>query len=78
MSEVIAVEQMKQCISKIERLEQEKSDLMADIKLVYDEAKSHGFDVKIIKQIIKLKRADKNKLAEEEAILDLYREALGL
>jgi len=78
MSEVIAKEQLAQFISRIERLEAEKSDLAEDIKEIYDEAKGTGFDVKIMRQIIKIKRQDKAKLAEQEAILDLYRQALGL
>lgn len=78
MSEVIAKEQLAQFISRIERLENEKSDLAEDIKEIYDEAKGTGFDVKIMRQIIKIKKQDKAKLAEQEAILDLYRQALGL
>jgi uncharacterized protein (UPF0335 family) len=78
MSEVIAKEQLAQFISRIERLEAEKSDLAEDIKEIYDEAKGTGFDVKIMRQIVKIKKQDKAKLAEQEAILDLYRQALGL
>lgn len=78
MSEVIAKEQLAQFISRIERLENEKSDLAEDIKEIYDEAKGTGFDVKIMRQIIRIKKQDKAKLAEQEAILDLYRQALGL
>ena len=78
MSEVIAKEQLAHFISRIERLENEKSDLAEDIKEIYDEAKGTGFDVKIMRQIIKIKKQDKAKLAEQEAILDLYRQALGL
>ena len=78
MSEVIAKEQLAQFISRIERLENEKSDLAEDIKEIYDEAKGTGFDVKIMRQIIRIKKQDQAKLAEQEAILDLYRQALGL
>ena len=78
MSEVIAKEQLVQFINRIEKLENEKSDLAEDIKEIYLEAKGNGFDVRIMKQIIKIKKQDKAKLAEQEAILDLYRQALGL
>ena len=78
MSEVIAKEQLVQFINRVEKLEKEKSDLAEDIKEIYLEAKGNGFDVKIMKQIIKIKKQDKAKLAEQEAILDLYRQALGL
>jgi uncharacterized protein (UPF0335 family) len=78
MAEVIAKEHLVQFISRIERLEQEKSDLAEDIKEIFAEAKSNGFDTKIMKQILKLKKLDKAKLAEEEAILELYRQALDL
>ena len=78
MSEVIAKEHLAQFISRIERLEQEKSELAEDIKEIYAEAKNNGFDVKIMRQIIKIKKQDQAKLAEHEAILDLYRQALGI
>ncbi|MGI4775952.1 MAG: DUF2312 domain-containing protein [Janthinobacterium lividum] len=78
MSEVIAKEQLVQFVSRIERLEIEKADLVEDIKEIFAEAKSTGFDTKIMKQIIRLKKLDKAKLAEEEAILELYRQALDL
>ena len=78
MSEVIAVDQLKQYISKIERLESDKADISDDIKQVYDEAKANGFDTKIMKKVVRLKRMDRDSLAEEEAILDLYRSALEI
>ena len=78
MSEVIAVDQLKQYISKIERLESDKADISDDINQVYDEAKANGFDTKIMKKVVRLKRMDRDSLAEEEAILDLYRSALEI
>jgi uncharacterized protein (UPF0335 family) len=78
MTEVIAIEQLKQYISKIEKLEYSKLELAEDIKEVFAEAKANGFDVKTMKQVLKLKKLDKNKLAEQEAILELYRQALDL
>jgi uncharacterized protein (UPF0335 family) len=76
MAEIVAKGQLKQYIDRIERLETEKSALLDDIKQVFDEAKANGFDVKTMKQIIKLRKLDKNKLAEQDAILELYRQAL--
>lgn len=76
MTDVISKEQLKQYIDRIERLETEKTDLQDDIKQVFDEAKSNGFDVKAMRQVIRLKKLDKNKLAEQDAMIELYREAL--
>lgn len=78
MSEIIAIDQLKQYMSRIERLEIEKANAADDMKQVFDEAKANGFDVKIMKQVLRLKKLDKNKLAEQEAILDLYRQALDI
>ena len=78
MTEVIAVEQLRQYIARIERLEQDKAALQEDLKEVYDEAKANGFDTKIMKQVLKLKKLDRNKLAEQETILELYRQALEI
>lgn len=78
MSEIVAAEQLKQYFSRIERLESEKAELSDDIKQVFDEAKANGFDTKIMKQVLKLKKLDKNKLAEQDALLDLYRSAINL
>jgi len=78
MTEVIAPEQLRQYISRIERLESDKADIADDIKQVFDEAKANGFDTKIMKQVIKLKKLDKASLAKQEAILDLYRAALEI
>lgn len=78
MSEVIAKEQLEQYINKIERLEQEKSELAEEVKNIFQDASSHGFDIKAMKTILKLKKLDKAKLAEQDALLDLYRQALGI
>ncbi|MEM6338591.1 MAG: DUF2312 domain-containing protein [Pseudomonadota bacterium] len=78
MSEVIAADQLKQYVSRIERLESDKADIVDDIKQVFDEAKANGFDTKVMKQVMKLKKLDKDSLAEQEAILDLYRAALDV
>jgi uncharacterized protein (UPF0335 family) len=76
MTEIVAKDQLKQYIDRVERLESEKTALLDDIKQVFDEAKANGFDVKTMKQIVKLRKLDKNKLAEQDAILELYRQAL--
>lgn len=76
MSEIVAKDQLKQYIDRIEKLETEKSELLDDIKQVFDEAKANGFDVKTMRQVIRLRKLNKNKLAEQDAILELYRQAL--
>jgi len=76
MSEIVAKEQLKQYIIRVERLEADKTILLDDIKQVFDEAKANGFDVKTMKKLVQLRKLDKNKLAEQEAILELYRQAL--
>ncbi len=78
MNEVIAADQLKQYIDRIERLESDKADISDDIKQVFDEAKANGFDTKIMKQVLKIKKMDKDSLAEQETVLELYRSALGL
>ncbi|ADE29621.1 GapR family DNA-binding domain-containing protein [Rickettsia prowazekii] len=78
MSAVVVKEQLEQYISKIERLEEEKSDLAQEVKDIFQDAASHGFDVKAMKAILKLKKLDKNKLAEQDAMLELYRDTLGI
>ncbi len=78
MSEVIEAEKLKQIIHKIENIEQEKIEASDLLKEVFNEAKSMGFDVKIIKHVIKLRKKDKDALAEEDSLIDLYRSALGV
>jgi len=74
----IAVERLKSFIERIERLEEEKRVLGIDIKEVYAEAKGTGFEPKIMRQIIKIRRKDKEEVDEEESLLDLYKRALGM
>ncbi|WP_341791487.1 DUF2312 domain-containing protein [Rickettsia endosymbiont of Gonocerus acuteangulatus] len=78
MSEVVVKEQLEQYLSKIERLEQEKADLSEEIKDIFQDASSHGLDVKAMKTVLKLKKLDKDKLAEQDAMLELYRDTLGI
>lgn len=70
--------QLQQLIQRIERLEDEKASLALDIKEVYSEAKSMGFDPKIIKKVISIRAKDTAKVAEEQALLDTYMSALGM
>ena len=80
MAEVggIAVERLRSFIERIERLEEEKAALTADIREVYAEAKSTGFDVKTMRQVIRLRKMDRNDREEQEHLLDLYKQALEL
>jgi uncharacterized protein (UPF0335 family) len=64
-------------IERVERLEEEKRAIADDIKEVYAEAKGNGFDVKIMRKVVTLRRQDRDKRIEEETILDLYLQALG-
>ena len=68
---------LKTIIERIERLEEDKAAVANDIKEVFAEAKGEGFDVKILRKVVRLRKQDKAKRQEEEAILDLYLAALG-
>ena len=74
----IGGEQLKSFVERIERLEDEKRALSEDINEVYAEAKGTGFDPKIMRQIIKIRKMDKKELDEEESLLDVYKCALGM
>jgi len=74
----IAGDRLKSFVERIERLEEERKALSNDIKEVYAEAKGTGFDVKIMRQVIRLRRMDKDDLDEQETLLDVYRRALGM
>ena len=69
--------QLKSIVERIERLEEDKAAVMADLKEVYAEAKWTGFDVKILRKVVRLRKQDRAKRQEEEAILDLYLSAIG-
>ena len=71
-------EQLILLIERVERLEEEKRALMADIKDVYAEAKATGFEPKIMRQVIRLRAMDRDLLSEQDVLLDTYRDALGL
>ncbi|MEE4235542.1 MAG: DUF2312 domain-containing protein, partial [Anderseniella sp.] len=70
--------QLRSFIERIERLEEEKKAIAADIKEVYGEAKATGFDTKIMRKVVTLRKKDAAERQEEEAILDLYLSALGM
>ncbi|HWG80999.1 MAG TPA: DUF2312 domain-containing protein [Stellaceae bacterium] len=74
----IAGERLKSFIERVERLEEEKRALAEDIKEVYAEAKGVGFDVKIMRQIVKIRKMDQDELDEQETLLDVYKRALGM
>jgi uncharacterized protein (UPF0335 family) len=74
----IAGERLKSFIERVERLEEEKRALTEDIKEVYAEAKGVGFDVKIMRQIVKIRKMDQDDLDEQETLLDVYKRALGM
>lgn len=73
----IAAERLRSIVERIERLEEEKKALSSDIKDVYAEAKSAGFDVKVLRAVIRLRRQNPEEVEENEYLLVLYRRALG-
>jgi uncharacterized protein (UPF0335 family) len=78
MAKAFAKDQLKSLVERIERLEEEKAALTADIREVYSEAKGNGFDTKIIRQVVRIRKLDRADRQEQEAILDLYLSALGM
>jgi uncharacterized protein (UPF0335 family) len=74
----ISGEHLEHYISRIERLESEKADLTRDIRDVYLEAKVNGFDPKIMRQVVRLRKMSKEELDEQETMLELYRQAVGM
>jgi len=78
LSDSISAEQLRLFIERIERLEEEKKGIADDIKDVYGEAKSTGFDVKTIRTIVRLRKMEKHHRDEAEMLLETYKQALGL
>ena len=74
----IAAERLRSLIERIERLEEERRALGSDIKDIYAEAKGAGFDVKVIRQILRLRKQEPAEVEEQESLLDVYRRALGM
>ena len=73
----VAAERLRSFLERIERLEEEKTTIAGDIKEVFAEAKGEGYDTKTLRKIIRLRKMDRAKREEEEALLDLYLSALG-
>ena len=80
MAEVggIAADQLKSYVERIERLEEEKAALQADMREVFAEAKANGFDTKIMRQVLKLRKMDRDDRQEQEHLLELYKRALDM
>lgn len=78
MTEIVEAAKLQQIINKIETIEQERLESADLLKDAYNEAKTMGFDVKIIKHVLKLKKKDKEALAEEDSLIELYRGALNI
>ncbi len=78
MSDSISAEQLRLLIERIERLEEEKKGIADDIKDVYGEAKSTGFDVKTMRSIVRLRKMEKHHRDEAEMLLETYKQALGI
>ncbi len=74
----ITGEYLLQYIQRIERLEQDKTQVSEDIKSVYSEAKNNGFDPKIMKEVVKMRKLEQSERDEKETLLDLYMKAIGM
>jgi uncharacterized protein (UPF0335 family) len=77
-SQTVAAGQLRAFIERVERLEEEKKTISDDIKEVYAEMKATGFDTKAVRTIVRLRKKDQAERQEEEAIIDLYKNALGM
>ncbi len=74
----VAVERLRSLVERIERLEEERKALASDIKDIYAEAKSAGFDPKVLRQLIRIRKQEAADVEEQETLLDIYRRALGM
>lgn len=74
----IAADQLRSIVERVERLEEDKAEIAADIRDVYAEAKANGYDTKAVREIVKLRKLDTHERDEQEHILDTYKRALGL
>ena len=74
----VSAERLRSLIEGIERLEEERKALASDVKDIYAEAKSAGFDVKVIRQLIRIRKQEPAEVEEQETLLDVYRRALGM
>ena len=78
MADVIAADQLRLFIERIERLEEEKKGIADDIRDVYAESKSNGYDTKTMRAIVRLRKLESHQLQEADALLETYRAALGM
>ncbi|WP_022729744.1 DUF2312 domain-containing protein [Fodinicurvata sediminis] len=74
----VAADRLRSYVERIERLEEEKSGLTDDIREVYSEAKAAGFDTKVMREVVKLRRMDQSDREEKETVLEVYKQALGM
>lgn len=74
----VTADELRQFVERIERLEAEKKDIAEQIREVFAESKSRGYDVKALRSIIALRKRDKDDIAEQEAVIEMYKEALGM
>jgi uncharacterized protein (UPF0335 family) len=74
----IAADRLRSLVDRIERLEEERKALGSDIRDIYSEAKSAGFDVKVLRQLIRVRKQEPADIEEQETLLDVYRRALGM
>jgi len=74
----VSVDRLRSLVERIERLEEERKALSSDIKDIYAEAKSAGFDVKVMRQLIRIRKQEPADVEEQETLLDVYRRALGM
>lgn len=74
----VAADRLRSLVDRIERLEEERKALASDIKDIYAEAKSAGFDVKVLRQLIRIRKQEPAEIEEQETLLDVYRRALGM
>lgn len=77
-TESVAQDQLRAFVERIERMEEEKKAIADDIKEIYAEAKGNGFDTKVLRQIVRIRKQDHAERLEQEALLDLYMAALGM
>ena len=78
MDDPVAGDQLKSIVQRIERLEEEKKGISDDIKDVYTEAKGNGLDVKALRTIVRMRKQDADERANQEAVLEIYMQALGM
>jgi uncharacterized protein (UPF0335 family) len=74
----VTADELRQFIERVERLEQEKKDIAEQVKEVFAEAKGRGYDTKVMRKVIALRRREPDDIAEEEAVLEMYKAALGM